>query len=837
MNNVSNQDSTEISTTDDKPTRKRKKAKSRKGLAKAFVCNNPGCDKSFTRLEHLGRHQLNHAPKRIYNCDWPGCSKFFVREDLRIRHVERHNRRRILAEESHYRNTRMLDSRDLGSRQMSIESLEATTRFPYYGPEGSNLERDIKSIATGLSSSSVDASSELTTVNLSNHISLETGNSTSSVLQSTTVPHPTEDHLPTSIRPDEYRALFTNPHDSVIEPSTDLIDWLFSDGMLRSDYVSSDFNSFLEAPIIDFSRLTSPPEFPHGEAVTDTVRQKLIDVIPQLVNDPMFTLDTIKMSLDLFWQKLHPQFPILHRRSFQVDNTPPALLLSMLAIGYAYGNMNSLGLKIAEPLRWIIFGSPDFQPPTHIWVLQSLLLLEVYEKLLSNRKLHARAHIHHGATLQLIRRGSTLRAPAVALSPDADGTSWKRWVEAESIKRAVIMAFILDVLHSVMFGHSLLMDAHEMRLSLPCDDAIWDSVDDGRQLLIDKPPVLSFLGGLKMILNQQSVEVDGLGRLALICGLMSLSVKMVEQVRQMSSIGWGGAFRDSWVPTIGAAYDFWIDDYKLQKRRDDKKAAAVAALSAEDESPSYSMIPMFLFLHHVAKVSIHVSRYDLHAFCGDSRLLGRSTLKQDFHTAKSRIYDWAHTRGASVAAFHSLRALYQTFICGDEMLVQSFMSSGSTTPKSGTHATGYLMSDDVFVHRPHMIVDCALVYWAYAYCRNGPESTMLANRGVASQKADGGNAVSDYWKQHEWAIAAESGRVFLERMSALRTPEELEAVVNGNRVVGLLKWVISALHGSRWELMDELISVLENCVQRSLGQGEAFLDQIDNPQNKNEIIV
>lgn len=39
------------------PTKKRRK--SRKGLEKAFECEEPNCGKKFTRMEHLARHQLN----------------------------------------------------------------------------------------------------------------------------------------------------------------------------------------------------------------------------------------------------------------------------------------------------------------------------------------------------------------------------------------------------------------------------------------------------------------------------------------------------------------------------------------------------------------------------------------------------------------------------------------------------------------------------------------------------------------------------------------------------------------------------------------------------------
>ncbi|KAF2762968.1 hypothetical protein EJ05DRAFT_21976 [Pseudovirgaria hyperparasitica] len=71
----------------------RKRRRSRKGLDKKFDCPHEGCGKSYSRAEHLYRHQLNHNPKQIYRCDFPDCNRSFVRQDLCARHKERHTAR------------------------------------------------------------------------------------------------------------------------------------------------------------------------------------------------------------------------------------------------------------------------------------------------------------------------------------------------------------------------------------------------------------------------------------------------------------------------------------------------------------------------------------------------------------------------------------------------------------------------------------------------------------------------------------------------------------------------------------------------------------------------
>ncbi|KAK9432659.1 fungal-specific transcription factor domain-containing protein [Lipomyces doorenjongii] len=829
--------------------KKKKKAKSRKGLEKIFVCEVSGCNKSFTRLEHLGRHQLNHSPKEIFTCSWPGCTKSFVRDDLRLRHIERHRKRSSVIDDGQPINEAIVRPQDVpstGSQQQ--ENFQPPIPVSQMQIASMTISRDTKSetvdsrlfVENGspVTFAAVDYSKDSISSHIpnlpsfqnfisDNHVSDMTISSEYDRVQQSS-PSASSMALAYQIAPDAQntphqsisdRVLSNsgnytndimckssdNAHDSLlvndannvagISPSSaDLIDWLFSDGMLSGnrDFLGPlDVNSFLESPLIDLSQLSTPPQLTQSRVMSEAKRHELCVMLPSLESHPDFTLEKLHRYIDLYWEKFHFQFPILHKRLFEVDTSPEPLLFCMILIGASYADAQELAIVIAEPLRWIIFSSPGFHPPTKVWILQSLLLLEVYEKTMSSRKLHERAHIHHGATLQLIRRGRTLLDPSVALSSedDADGSSWRRWVEAESIKRAVFMAFILDVSHAILFGHSLLMLPYEMRLSLPCDDRIWDSADDERRLLMSKPTV-PFLVGLKRLLNQQSMQVDGFGRHVLLCGLLSLSIQMSQQALQMSSIGWK-SFRDTWKATLGRAYDFWKEDY--EHAGSVSRDIETGVVPVQD-----SNWPMFWLLYRIGHVCMHVGRYDLHVFCGDPRVLGRSTLVQDYLASKRHMYEWSRTKGAREAAFHSMKALFRVFILGD--------GNTSSIP------AGYSIADDTFTHRCTMIVYFMLVFWTYAYCVEGPESDIL------SSKSNLPRASSAHWKDQEWAIAAESGRTFLERMNAAKTPEELERMKNKHLTVGLLKWVILSLSGSKRELMGEMCNVLNNCVQKSLGR-------------------
>ncbi|KAM5352211.1 hypothetical protein ACJ41O_004934 [Fusarium nematophilum] len=64
----------------------RKISKAKKGV-RVHVCNQ--CPKTFSRAEHLRRHQLSHSDPGL-SCEVPGCNKTFYRKDLLDRHLQRH---------------------------------------------------------------------------------------------------------------------------------------------------------------------------------------------------------------------------------------------------------------------------------------------------------------------------------------------------------------------------------------------------------------------------------------------------------------------------------------------------------------------------------------------------------------------------------------------------------------------------------------------------------------------------------------------------------------------------------------------------------------------------
>ena len=134
-----------------------------------------------------------------------------------------------------------------------------------------------------------------------------------------------------------------------------------------------------------------------------------------------------------YWLHFSDQVPILHKPTFSPDRTPNLLLIAIMTIGAAcldkaHGqSVVKAGAKLSNflawHLRWELFMDINFRPPARLWVFQTQLLLELYEKMYSTRELHERAHIHHATTVSATSRLTFCLLPREAFTNPGRGRS------------------------------------------------------------------------------------------------------------------------------------------------------------------------------------------------------------------------------------------------------------------------------------------------------------------------------------------------------------------------------------------------------------------------------
>lgn len=588
---------------------------------------------------------------------------------------------------------------------------------------------------------------------------------------------------------------------------------------------------------------------------------QLFETNPDDDDGHLLSCKMMREYIGSYWLHFSDQVPILHKPSFSPDKTPSILLIAMMAIGAvcrdkAHGATEKVGQLsnfLVWHLRWIIFMDEAFRPPAKLWVFQTLLLLELYEKMYATRELHERAHIHHATTIQLMRRGRALigrgnadmappnlkedKAPngsrhsstSVANTPDE---WWNQWISNEATKRVAFAAFVIDSIHATMFGHSTVMVAHEMRLPLPCDDALWKApsgADVGRMesnALASGIKPISFLEGLKRTLSGHSVKTNSFGRTILMAGLLSVSWHMNQRDLQINSLGGGQTLggKDRWRATLTRAFDTWKNEFDKSLRGEHPYSDPYGYdHKVHDVNVVFESRTV---LHHLAHMAMHVDIVDCQIFARAKRLLGRAIGPQDLSSAQRRMKDhWAPSAKARDATYYALRFLRSVLLHDDHGSGGAAGGSAVNAPLSGTSAgqaaaaaaaaanavvaspqsgggsyhdsdEPYPARDDVLLNRPWVLYFAALVVWCYGFALEGPcpdDPQPTAGDRVARM------------------------RDYLRNYSGVSSPEELKSMKGMNRNSGLLAVLADAFDHTQWQLLKEGAKLLNNCIQLNSG--------------------
>lgn len=538
------------------------------------------------------------------------------------------------------------------------------------------------------------------------------------------------------------------------------------------------------------------------------------------------SLRSMQTYIGSYWYHFHPQMPILHKPTFSSDKEQVLLLFAVIAIGAScldkiHGHeVTEAGSHLANFLAWHlrgeIFKDRDFLPPAKLWIFQTLLLLETYEKMYSDRKLHERGHIHHTTTLTLMRRGSSLIGrsaldsppmvkdektglmtsanPTAATSVDPE-ERWIHWITNEATRRVAFAAFIIDSIHATMFGHSATMVAHEMKLALPCDESLWSATSSAEVARIESKlqaqgtKSMTFFEGLKDTLKGKAVRTNSFGRTAIMAGLLSVTWHMNQRDVQIHHLGalktLGG--KDIWRGPLTTAFNSWKRDFDQSVGKDNVSSShSVGRLDEENIFESR------IVLHHLAHMAMHVDVVNCQVFAKAERLLGRTTLPSDYEIAQKRIiHNWAPRASARHATFFALKFLRQVLLPDP--------SSGyrNGTTGSGTLISPYSARDDFLLNRPWVLYYAVLIVWSYGYALEGALKSPPPLDTAETQHAD--------------MIA------FLNRVGGIQEPRELERITGRNACLGLLYVLRDTFQKCRWELLHEAAKLLENCIKMLRG--------------------
>ncbi|WPG99346.1 Hypothetical protein R9X50_00216000 [Acrodontium crateriforme] len=540
------------------------------------------------------------------------------------------------------------------------------------------------------------------------------------------------------------------------------------------------------------------------------------------------SLTMLRTYLTSYWVHIHCQMPILHRPTFNPETCPELLLMAMMCLGatclertHSYEltrDSAELAFFIAYHVRWEVFKDAEFRPTAKLWTFQTMLLLELFEKMYSTRSLHERAHIHHATTLTVMRRGSSLigrnaaeyssgddptrtpPGPQGSINTSGQNTPdafWNRWITAEATRRVAFAAFIIDSTHATLFGHSAVMSPHELRLPLPCDEALWSATSSAEVQRVEASLAANgfipttFLDGLKKTLHGVSVRTNTFGRVILMSGLLNVTYHMNQRDLQVSSLGAAGTLGNQikWRSPLNRAFDFWRRDFdhSISKNEHWLQICNHKSIDSDRSGRKDHVFESRTCLHSLAHMAMHVEITDCMVFAGSEYVLGRMVMDTDRAAMRRRMREqWAPSARARDATFYALRFLCEVLIPEEEL------TSKRTHPNPLPTFT-YSSRDDYLLNRPWTLYFALLIVWSYGYALDGP-------------------LVESNYRLHTRESQIHDMQHFLIRMGGVASPDDLENLKDRNACLGLMLLLRESFQQPRWELLQEANDVLGSCI-------------------------
>ncbi|KAI0121943.1 hypothetical protein F4814DRAFT_438110 [Daldinia grandis] len=314
-------------------------------LPKSWECSFPGCDKRFTRKEHLNRHKLGHNPEHQYKC--PVCGRRYARSDVFKRHVKQHN---------------PAVSQPPDARRICLSCGERNTQCDGNSPCGACASSWVECRWIG-SSDHHEASSTEPAIAMP-----ASGPSQAIWLPPTPEGWNSGPFPATPSYPDASNDLgFVHEERGTLEPAG-LAHSTSNAGAAGFEPTHFNASNSTHIPLQQASPLTTQPQTTSG--------------LPEsaVVTDPQTYLDTnspnTKRLVELFFKEIHPYWAILHAPTFELEKTPPVLLASMVILaswlerGPDHKQLAPILFDEVAQIRMVP------HPPLHL--LQAVLLYIVY---------------------------------------------------------------------------------------------------------------------------------------------------------------------------------------------------------------------------------------------------------------------------------------------------------------------------------------------------------------------------------------------------------------------------------------------------------------------------
>ncbi|PGG95344.1 hypothetical protein AJ79_10108 [Helicocarpus griseus UAMH5409] len=687
----------------------RRPSKAKKGK-RVHNCDFEGCNKVFTRAEHLRRHQFNHNPKALYRCEAEGCGKTFNRKDLVTRHMSnRHSgmlNGRIVNRGDYDMQSNAVtmgsESRPLMSpvsldhrsssvpavshdgNLMSIGSLVQPRAQHHLGngyglPVWGGPDRDL---VRG------EIYPELPQINTDDAMMYSSPGSSRSP-SSDVPPFQFPQHTP--IMDQSYSESFYHPQVSAspLTLTSSVSDWTPVEGATAPQMLPVS----LEGDILQTVALSVPIPFSGLDGDEWYAMRRELASAPGVVSgtDGMEIIDTAKWQdcFQCYWKHFHPLFPIVHRPTFFSTKPSPLMSGAMVAIGSQYDtrpNAKEYSLALLEACLNLLTKRNPITIRSRISDIQAVFLLEYLSKYRSRRAdvaISPRFRSLYGSFIRNHHWAS--RNPLAVfntLSGDQNqedlGRAYRFWVENETRRRVLQAAFLFDVQQFTLFQQPLVFiqpigtprlncrKAETIDLPFPCQEELWEcrGIQEWAQYARATEP-LTLSSATQRVIRHDDMTL----------ALDPFRSNLILSYAMLTNMG---------TVDLERALEPFIE--RVKHAEAEKETTQNSQPCGTSTKTNHT-----LFAYHALLAAYRTPLKDLLMVSGESWLFNRKIADQaEFEHAKERLRNWvSDSDKLKKAIWHAVRVL--EYAVDDEELSDTL---GPTDSNSGLcHGLG-LFSDD-----------------------------------------------------------------------------------------------------------------------------------------------
>ncbi|WRT67886.1 uncharacterized protein IL334_004860 [Kwoniella shivajii] len=232
------------------------------------------------------------------------------------------------------------------------------------------------------------------------------------------------------------------------------------------------------------------------EAISETSRNAMLSLI-YLSHQPHWLMpdvddfpdaETMSDFVDLYFEKFHPLFPIVHKPTFFNGDTPAVLLLSVAAIGATYADkeFGPLAVAMCELVRRMIawMRGSDQRAKFDRNTLLAFLLQTALGIACGSREMYYHAEIFRCSIVTTCRRLHLLRGIGSAMNDlyakeenPTDEQRYKAYMEDETKRRLGWGVYYVDSQMVALLHIPAVFAVNEAGIHLTCEDVLWEAPD------------------------------------------------------------------------------------------------------------------------------------------------------------------------------------------------------------------------------------------------------------------------------------------------------------------------------------------------------------------------